>query len=266
MPLNPETIERFSQQLELAEKNRAPIPAFTAESPELHPEDAYAIQLAVAERRQKSGERLIGYKVGLTSYEAQAMFKVFEPDLGHLFPSMVVTEGGEIPMVRLIQPKIEAEIAMVLGRDLSGPGVTLTQAMQAVDFMLPAMEIVDSRIANWKIKAFDTIADNGSSACLVLGTRKTKPSEVDLEQVGMALSVNGEVSVTGAGTSVIGGPFQSVAFLANELGKLGKTMKVGDLILTGAMGGMIPIRPGDFYSCEMRKLGRVTARAGKVAQ
>ncbi len=263
--LSQEIRQRLANRLIEAETSRQPVPPLVSEFPEMSEEDAYAVQNLNAVRAISHGDRLIGYKVGLTSREAQKHFKVFRPDYGHLFDRMAVLEDGTVPLANLIQPKIEGEIAFVLGRDLKGPGVTILDVLAAVDYATVAMEIIDSRIQNWKISAWDTIADNGSSAMFVVGGRKTPLDGLDLGGLGMNLTRNGEVLVTGAGAAVMGNPLSAVVFLANELSRQNKGLLAGEVVLSGSLGGMLPMAAGDVFSCEIRRLGKVTVRCSGEA-
>lgn len=245
-----------------AERTLVPVAPLTATYPELDEEHAYSVQVINAGRAVRAGRRQVGYKIGLTSREAQRQFKISQPDYGHLFDSMAVLEDGEIDLSTLIQPKIESEIAFVLGKDLKGPSVTIVDALDAVEYAVAALEIVDSRIRDWKISAADTIADNGSSALFVLSGHRRRLDGLDLPSVGMALHRNGEVMVTGAGAAVMGNPLSAVVFLANELGRLDKPLLAGEVILSGALSSMITVQPGDAYLAEFGGLGKVGVRFG----
>lgn len=244
-----------------AEQKRAPVEPLTTTDASLTVEGAYRIQLKNGARRLKNGSRLIGYKIGLTSKEAQKHFGLSEPDFGHLFDDMLIPEDGEIPMAELIQPKIEGEIAFLIGKELRGPGVTALDVLSAVDSVMVSMEIIDSRIKDWKIKAADTIADNGSSARFVVGTRRVSLKDLDLPLMGLALSKNAEVQATGAGAAVMGNPLNAVAFLANKLGQVDRSLLPGHVVLSGAVSAMLTVKTGEFYTCEAAKLGRVNVRA-----
>jgi len=263
MTLSKTRLHEIAECLSEAEKTRTPIEGLKVTYPDLSEDDAYDIQLVNAARAMKEGNRIVGWKVGLTSREAQRQFKVFNPDFGHLFDSMAVLEDEEISMCSLIQPKIEGEIAFVLGKDLKGPGITIVDVLSAVDYALVSMEIVDSRIRDWKITAIDTIADNGSSARFVTSAVKKKIDGLDLSTVGMALSRNGEIMVTGAGAAVMGNPLSAVVFLANELGRHDRSLRAGEVILSGALSSMLTVSPGETYACEMLGLGRVSVRFGE---
>lgn len=243
-----------------AEKSRQPIAPLTETYPGFGEAEAYNVQDLVAAHHMNLGAKHVGYKIGLTSKEAQKHFNVFEPDYGHLFDSMIVDDDATIKMSDLIQAKIEGEIAFVLGKDLGGPGVTIAEAMRAVDFVTASLEIVDSRIKDWKIRAADTIADNGSSSRFVLSGKKTRLDEVDLPYCGMALWKNGEVELTAAGSAVMGNPLHAVVFLANLLGHHGKKLEAGQVILSGSLGGMVKVAAGDWYRCEILRLGKCGVR------
>ncbi|MBI1860119.1 MAG: fumarylacetoacetate hydrolase family protein [Deltaproteobacteria bacterium] len=247
----------LAESLRSAQELRSPIAPLTTAHPQMTEEDAYEIQWMNAANALRSGHRVVGYKIGLTSREAQKHFQVFKPDYGHLFEEMAVGCGGATPREKLIQPKIEGEIAFVLGRDLQGPGVTAADVLRSIDFVVGSLEIIDSRIENWKIKAADTIADNGSSALFVLGPQRRSIQGLDLATIGMALSQNGEVMVTASGAAVMGNPVNAVVVLANELGTRNIGLRAGQVILSGSLGGMITVAKGDSYTAEFLSLGRV---------
>lgn len=243
-----------------AEANANPVAPLTDTFADLDLAGAYQIQFLNVDRRLEAGEKLTGYKVGLTSLEAQKHFNIDEPDFGHLFWGMERGSGGAVPMDRLIAPKVEAELAFVLGRDLEGP-VSRSEVVLAVDHVVGAIEVVDSRLADWKIKAADTIADNGSSAYYALGTCRAGIKDVDLTHVGMALWLNGEVALTGSGAAVMGDPLEAVVFLVNALGRHGRGLKEGQVILSGALSGMVPLKAGDTVQAEFLGLGSIGLRA-----
>ncbi len=253
-------LSQIAERLRVAESTRSPIAPLTSTWPHIQEHDAYEIQRINAAAQLKQGHRVTGYKIGLTSKEAQRHFQVFKPDYGHLFEQMIVLDSGELEQATLIQPKIEGEIAFVLGRDLQGPGVTITDVISAIDFVCGALEIIDSRIENWKIKACDTIADNGSSARYVLGSKKILLSGLDLSTLGMALSKNGEIGVTASGAAVMGNPLNAVVVAANELGTHNLGLRSGHVVLSGSLGGMLTTQAGDTFCAEFLELGRVNVR------
>ena len=240
-----------------------PVPPLTERYPDLGIDDAYAIQTINVDRRVGEGLRVVGRKVGLTSRPMQQLLGVDEPDFGVLTEDMVVEDGDEVDLRRLVQPRVEAEMAFVLGRDLAGPGVTTGTALAAIAGVMPAIEIVDSRVADWKIKLVDTVADNASSGLLVTGGRLTPVDRVDLRLVGVVVSRNGEVLHTGAGAAVLGNPARCVAWLANKLGAFGAGLRAGDIVLPGSPHAMVAVTPGDVFRAEFAHLGAVTVRFSK---
>lgn len=258
--LTQEIRQRLANRLHEAETSRQPVPPLSQEYPDMALEDAYSIQNLNAVRSISHGDRLLGYKIGITSRAAQLHFKLSKPDYGHLFDRMVVMEETEIALNTLIQPRIEGEIAFVLGRDMRGPGLTIVDALNAIDYATVAMEIIDSRIQNWKISATDTIADNGSSALFVLGGKRTPIHNVDFTSLGMNMSRNGEILVTGSSAAVMGNPLSAVVFLANELARQNKGLLAGEVVLSGSLAGMLPMAAGDIFTTEIRSLGRTMIR------
>lgn len=242
--------------------DRAPIEPLSATYPGLDVADAYAIQLLQIEALLASGRSIRGHKVGLTSVSMQRLLGVHEPDYGHLLDDFFFTEHEPIDTGRFLQPRIEPEVAFVLKSPLQGPGVTVAQAIAAVDFVLPALEIVDSRIADWKITLPDTIADNASSGAVVLGSTPTALGDVDLRLAGAVMTRNGEVVGTGAGGAVLGSPLTSLVWLANTVGASGVVLDAGHVILPGAVCAMVPVGPGDVVTASFGRLGSVTARFG----
>jgi len=249
---------QLADALREAETSRKPIAPLTEQFDDLVIEDAYAIQGINVQRRVDAGARVIGRKVGLTSKPMQQLLGVDEPDYGVLLDDMYVEEGDRVDLVRLIQPRIEAELAFVLDRDLEGPGVTTANALAAIAGVLPALEIVDSRVVDWRIKLIDTVSDNASCGLLTVGGRLTPVNEVDLRLIGMALSRNGETIDTGAGAAILGNPARCVAWLANKFATFGASLDAGDIILPGAVHRMVPVRPGDVFRAEFAHIGAVT--------
>lgn len=250
----------IAKRLQLAEKNRTPVEPLTQLFPQLKEADAYEIQRIQIAELTRLGHRVVGYKVGLTNRHVQEVFGVYEPDFGHLLENMVLDSGSTLLLESLIQPKIEAEIAFVLGKEVRGPGLTTTDLIRAVDYVVPALEIIDSRIIDWKIRGLDTIADNGSSARFVLGNRKTPLGGLDLSLLGVVLRRGSEVMSTGAGAAVLGNPLHALTFLANRLGALEKRLCEGDIVLSGAISHMFSLKSGELWSAEIRELGSVSVR------
>jgi 2-keto-4-pentenoate hydratase len=260
-----QVLRELADELWHAEQTGVPVEPLTKRHPALGVEDAYAIQSLNIDRHVAGGARICGRKVGLTSRPMQEMLGVDEPDYGVLLDHMVVEDGDEIPMGRLLQPRIEAELAFVMEQDLAGPGLTAARALTAIAGALPAVEIVDSRVADWQIKLVDTVADNASSGLLVVGGNLRKVTDIDLRLVGVAVTRHGELADTGAGAAVLGNPVRCVAWLANKLASFGTSLRAGDVILPGAVHRMIPVTPGDVFRAEFAHLGAVTARfAGRT--
>jgi 2-keto-4-pentenoate hydratase len=251
-------IEKFAAQLLEAEQTRVGIDPLTAVDPEITIDEAYYIQLQNIKKKLAEGQKIVGKKIGLTSVAVQKMLGVDEPDYGHLLDSMVVVNGGTIDSKTMLQPKIEGEIALILKKDLKGPNVTVLDVLQATDYVVPALEIVDSRVQDWKIKLQDTVADNASSGLVVLGGKPTKIEDIDLELIGMVLMQNGEVANTGVGAAALGNPASCVAWLANRLADYDITLKAGEVILSGALSGMVVAKPGDNFTARFAHLGQVS--------
>lgn len=236
-----------------------PIEPLTATYSGLTLGDAYAIQLAQIEEFRAKGARIKGHKVGLTSAAMRRQLGVDQPDYGHLLDSMFHLDSAPIDTARFLQPRIEPEIAFVLGRPLAGPGVTAADAAGAVDFVLPALEIIDSRIRDWKITLVDTVADNASSGGVVLGTRPAPLAALDLRLAGCLLYRDGELVDTGAAAAALGSPLNALVWLANTLGERGTVLEAGHVVLPGSITAAIPVSPGDTVTAEFAGLGTVTA-------
>ena len=260
MAADPSLIATLADELTRASADLSPIEPFTDRYPDLVIEDAYAIQSRVLEGRLGRGRQLIGRKIGLTSQPMQQMLGVDEPNYGVLLDDMFVEDGDEIDLGTLLQPRIEAELAFVMDRDLVGPGVTTANALAAIGGVFPAIEVVDSRIAGWRIKLVDTVADNASSGLLVMGGRLRKVTDLDLRLLGVVVSRGGAMIDTGAGAAALGNPARCVAWLANKLATFGATLRAGDVVLPGAVHRMVPVAPGDVFRAEYAHLGAVTAR------
>lgn len=229
----------------------------------LEPTDAvgaYAIQAINTRYWTEAGRRIVGRKIGLTAKAVQTQLGVDQPDFGVLFDDMEIADGGVLPASRALQPKAEAEIALILGRDLDDPDATPETVAAAVEYAVAAIEIVDSRIADWKITFADTVADNGSSAFYVLGQERKPLAGLDLYTCGMALEVNGAVASLGAGVACLGHPLNAAAWLARTLGGLGEPLRAGDILLTGALGPMVALAPGDLVVAKIGGLGSAAFR------
>jgi 2-keto-4-pentenoate hydratase len=205
---------------------------------------AYAIQNANTRFWLSAGRRIVGRKIGLTSAAVQKQLGVDQPDFGVLFDDMLVSDGGTLAPSRLLQPKVEGEIAFVLGKDLTTTRPTRVDLLQAIAFALPAIEIVDSRFADWKITIADTVADNASSAFFVLGGDPKALAGLDLTTCGMVLTLDGAIASLGAGAACMLHPLNAVEWLARVLAQRGEPLRAGDVVMSGALGPMVPIQPG----------------------
>ncbi len=251
-------IEVLADELAQAQEQRIPVPPLLARFPDMTVAQAYHVQMAGIHKRLQAGRRVVGKKIGLTSKAMQDALGVFEPDYGHLLDDMVVLNGQPLAAGQMLQPRCEAEIAFLLKRDLTGPGVTVADVLAATEAVLPALEIIDSRIVDWKIKLQDTVADNASSAFVVLGNATTPVHGLDLRLIGMVYEKNGRILATGAGAAVLGHPATAVAWLANKLYEFDVVLKAGEVILSGALAAAAPVSAGDYFQAELDRLGSVS--------
>jgi 2-oxopent-4-enoate/cis-2-oxohex-4-enoate hydratase len=253
-------IQHYGDELYTALIERKPVDPLTDRESSITIEDAYQIQLRMIQRRVDAGETIIGKKIGVTSKVVMDMLKVNQPDFGQMTSGMVFNEGDAIRADTMIAPRAEAEVAFMLKRDLMGPGVTAADVLRATDCVMPCFEIVDSRIKDWKIKIQDTVADNASCGVLTLGGLRKDPRKLDLALAGMVLEKNGELISTSTGAAVQGSPVNAVAWLANTLGRLGITLKAGEIILSGSQSPLVPVKPGDSLVCSVGGLGGTSVR------
>ncbi len=256
------TIDRYGAELDSALQSCKPVVPLKEREPGITVDDAYKIQLAFVEHRLRRGERVVGRKVGLTNRAVQEMLGVEEPDFGHLLSGMAYGDGATLPFSAMISPRAEGEIAFVLGEPLQGPGLNNADVLRATQAVMPCFEIVDSRIADWKIAIEDTVADNASSGAFVLGSNAVDPREVDLKHCGLVLEKNGEIVATGAGAAALGSPVNSVAWLANTLGRYGISLEAGEVILSGSLVPLIPVAAGDHLRVTIGGIGSVSVRFG----
>jgi len=257
MALTEQQIAEAAELLASALRNVKPVDPLTSTYADICVHDAYRIQLLNVEHRLTSGRKIVGKKIGLTSPAMQQMFNVLEPDYGHLFDDMLVYQGDCVRADRLLQPRIEGEIAFILERDLMGPGITPSEVLRGTAGVTAALEVVDSRIRDWNIKIQDTVADNASSGAFVLGSRMVPATSIDLRQVGFVMTKNGRLAGTGAGAAVLGSPAQAVAWLANKMGEYGIALKAGEIILSGAAAAAVPIKAGDSFHLIIDCIGDV---------
>ena len=224
--------------------------------PSITIEDAYSISTIVHKRQIAAGRKLIGHKVGLTSKAMQRSSNIDEPDFGYLHDDMIVPDGAKLPHGNFCRPRVEVELAFVLGKRLMGPGVGLTDVLAATDYVVPALEIVDARVQDPR-KIFDTVADNGAAAGIVMGGRPVRPMDVDLRWVGGIMYKNSEIEETGVAAGVLGHPAMGVAWLANKLGQLGVTLEPGHLVLSGSFTRVVWAKVGDTLHGDFGQLGGV---------
>lgn len=258
--MNTELQTTLGDELYQALAGRQVVEPLTARHPDITMDDAYAIQQRMLAHRLAAGEKVVGKKIGVTSKAVMDMLGVFQPDFGWLTDGMVYNEGEAIPAASLIQPKAEGEIAFVLKKALKGPGVTAADVLAATEGVMACFEIVDSRIRDWKIRIQDTVADNASCGVFVLGDRLVDPRDVDLGTCGMVLEKNGEIVATGAGAAALGHPANAVAWLANTLGAHGIALEAGEVVLSGSLAAMVPVKAGDSLRVSIGGIGGCSVR------
>ncbi len=258
-------IRSKADALARAADERQPIAPIGDELAPLGVDGAYAVQERLTSRALAAGRRLVGRKIGLTSKAVQAQLRVDQPDYGMLFADMEFGDGEEVPFARFIQPKVEAELAFCMERELTDPQASLTEVIGAIAYVLPAIEIVDSRIAEWRISLLDTIADNASSGAYVLGGSPRRIDSVDLRLCGMVLEHQGEPLSTGCGAACLGHPLNAVVWLARRMAAAGRPLGPGDIVLSGALGPMVTVQPGASYHARITGAGSVTASFGARA-
>ncbi|WP_069165423.1 2-keto-4-pentenoate hydratase [Nocardia altamirensis] len=247
----------LADELERAERDRVPIDPLVARYPDIDVVDAYEIQLRNIRRRLHTGARVVGHKVGLSSKAMQQMMGVDEPDYGHLLAEMEVYEDVPVEAGRYLLPRVEVEVGFVLGADLPGADCTEDDVLAATVAFAPAIELIDSRIKDWKIGLADTISDNASSAGYVLGPQRVAPKDIDIKKIDAVLTRNGEVVAEGRSDAVLGDPVIAVAWLARKVASFGVRLKEGDIVLPGSCTRAIDARPGDAFLAEFAGLGSV---------
>jgi 2-keto-4-pentenoate hydratase len=261
MPLTPEQVKDLAHALHKAEHTLEPIAPLTEQYPDMDIADAYAVQLAgIKERTEAHGGEIVGWKVGLTSKAMQQMLGVNQPDFGHLLDTMRMDEGTDIDCAEMIWPRVEPEIAFELNADLRGPGVTVGDVMNATEYLIPALEVIDSRIKDWRIKLCDTIGDNASCGRFVLGRSRVRPAGFDVRLVGMNYSVDGDLVSTATAAAVLGHPAKAVAWLANTLAPYGHYLRAGQVVMPGSLVAAVDAKPGGVIRADYDHLGSVELR------
>ncbi|HEY9531321.1 MAG TPA: 2-oxo-hepta-3-ene-1,7-dioic acid hydratase [Burkholderiales bacterium] len=251
--------KQAAESLVRAEKERKPVVQLSKTWPEITIEDSYAIQALVNEMKVAAGSRVIGNKIGLTSKAMQQSSQIDEPDYGVLHDYMMVEDGAKVPFERFIVPRVEPELVFVLGKPLKGPGVGLLDVLRATEYVVPAIEIIDARVQNPR-KIYDTVADNGAAAGLVLGGRPVGPMEVDLRWVGALLYRNADIEETGVAAGVLGHPAVAIAWLANKVGRFGTVLEPGRVMLSGSFTRPVWAQKGDTLRADFGALGSLSVQ------
>lgn len=260
--LSDATRAQLAADLAEAERTRVPMGPLTAAHPDIDVVDAYEIQLINIRQRLAEGAKVVGHKVGLSSAAMQQMMGVDEPDYGHLLADMEVFQDVEVDTSRYLYPRVEVEVGFVLADDLPGAGCTEDDVLAATAAFAPSIELIDTRITDWKIKLCDTIADNASSAGFVLGTQRVSPKDIDITAIDAVLTRNGEVVAEGRSDAVLGNPVTAVAWLARKVDSFGVRLRAGDIVLPGSCTRAIDVRPGDEFLAEFAGLGSVRLSFG----
>lgn len=264
--LSPEIIQSLAEQLHAAEKSRTQLRHFSQQHPQMTIEDGYAVQRAWIRMKLAEGRTLKGHKIGLTSRAMQQSSQITEPDYGALLDDMFFADGGDLPFDRFIIPRVEVELAFILGKPLQGPGVTIFDVLAATDYVVPALEIIDARIEQLDRetkaprKVFDTISDNAANAGIVMGGRPVKPLEVDLRWVSALLYKNGVIEESGVAAAVLNHPANGVAWLANKLAPYGEHLAAGEVILGGSFTRPTVGQRGDTFHVDYGPLGSIAFR------
>ncbi|HZF80785.1 MAG TPA: 2-oxo-hepta-3-ene-1,7-dioic acid hydratase [Rubrivivax sp.] len=264
--LSADTHAALADELHDAERTCTPVRQFSLRHPGMQIEDSYAIQRAWMKRKLAEGRRVIGHKIGLTSRAMQLASQITEPDYGTLLDDMLVQDGAQLEAARFIVPRFEVEFAFILARRLRGPHTTVVDVLNATDYVVPALELIDARIEQFdrdtKVprKVLDTIADNAANAAIVLGNRPVKPDAVDLRWAGALLFKNGVIEESGLGAAVLGHPANGVAWLANKLAPHGEGLEAGEIVLGGSFTRPVPCAAGDVFHADYGALGSISVR------
>ena len=253
-------VQRLAEHLENAELEAYEVVKITDEYPEMSYEDAFDIQWEIRRRKEARGNKIVGMKMGLTSWAKMKQMGVENPCYGFLADYFSVPDGGEVEFDQLIHPKIEAELAFVTKKTLKGPGIHIADVLAATDFIMPAVEVIDSRYKDFKFDLKSVIADNSSSARFFTGGRMKPASGLDLKTLGVVMQINGEVVEVGAGAAVLGHPAASVAMLANMLGERGEELPSGSFIMIGAITAAVQVNKGDSFTVRYQGLGNLSGK------
>lgn len=260
LTLNREDIVRLCERVEGAQTRAYAIPKLTDEYPAMTIADGYAVQAELRRRYLAAGHKLVGWKAGLTSKAKMKQMGVDVPSIGFLTDRMARPENSVVQTSDLVHPRVECEVAFVMKKDLAGPGCTREQVLDATDYVLPAIEIIDSRFSGFKFDLQSVIADNGSSARFVGGGRPRYAHELDLATLGVVLEKNGEMVAIAASAAVMGHPAEAIAMLVNILAEQGETLPAGSFVMSGGITEAIPVKPGDFVTARFQELGSVCVR------
>ena len=255
--LSVEVRDELAADLAQAERSRQPIAPLTSAHPEIDVVDAYEIQLINIRQRVAEGARVLGHKVGLSSLAMQQMMGVDEPDYGHLLDEMQVFEDTPVRAAKYLYPRVEVEVGFILADDLPGTDCTEDDVLEATEALVPSIELIDTRITDWRIALCDTIADNASSAGFVLGATRVAPTDIDITGIDAVLTRNGEVVAKGRSDAVLGNPVTAVAWLARKVHDFGVRLHAGDVVLPGSCTKAFDARPGDDFVAEFHGLGTV---------
>jgi len=251
------TCDELAADLAQAERSRQPIGPLTAAHPEIDVVDAYEIQLINIRQRVAEGARVVGHKVGLSSLAMQQMMGVDEPDYGHLLNEMQVFEDTPVKADKYLCPRVEVEVGFILAHDLPGAACTEDDVLKATEAFVPSIELIDTRITDWKIALCDTIADNASSAGFVLGAGRVAPTDIDITAIDAVLTRNGEVVAKGRSDAVLGNPVTAVAWLARKVESFGVRLRAGDIVLPGSCTRAFDACAGDNFIADFAGLGSV---------
>lgn len=258
--LSRESIVRLCERVEGAQKRAYAIQKLTDEYPAMTIADGYAVQNELRRRFIAQGHKQVGWKIGLTSKAKMQQMGVDVPSIGFLTDRMARPENSAISVSDLVHPRVECEIAFVTKKTLTGPGCTVQDVLDATDYVLPAVEIIDSRFSGFKFDLASVVADNGSSARFVAGGRARYPADIDLRTLGVVLEKNGEIVAMGAAAAVLGHPAQAIALLVNVLAGLGETLPAGSFVMSGAITEAIAVQAGDNVIARFQDLGSVSMR------